>query len=230
MRCAWESTTWPPIEGTFARFAEQWIRDVLSQKKYSTRTTERSRIKNHLLPAFGEYEMREIEPALVQRFVAASELGVKSTRNCIATLRMMWNSAKAWRYTQTDWFEGVTLPEYFRPESPHFTLDEMRRIIATADEPFKTFYWLAAETGMRLGELCALRVSSLHLDAGVIVVRYSSWHGRVSSTKSKRPRVFRLSPQLVRRLIEQIAAVKEGDRVQFQQVVLNLVVNAVSRR
>jgi hypothetical protein len=51
----------------------------------------------------------------------------------------------------TDWFEGVTQPEYVKPEAPHFTLDEMQRIIAAAQEPFKTFYWLAAETGMRLG-------------------------------------------------------------------------------
>src|SRR5262249_12617930 len=99
------------------------------------------------------------------------------------------------------------LPEYVKPEAPYFTLDEMRRIISAAEEPFATFYWLAAETGMRLGELCALRVSALHLNVGVIIVRYSSWHGRVSSTKSKRPRVFRLSPCLVRKLVEQIAPV-----------------------
>src|SRR5690349_970549 len=172
----------PPVEGTFACFAERWMRDVLSQKKYSTQSTERSRIKN-------------------------IGLGVKSTRNCVATLRMMWNSAKAWRHTSIDWFEGVALPEYIKPEAPHFTLEEMRRIIVAADEPFRTFVWLAAETGMRLAELCALRIGALHFGAGVIVVRYSSWHGRIGTTKSKCPRVFRLSPRLVRKLVEQVARV-----------------------
>jgi len=184
-----------------------WMRDVLSQKKYSTQITERSRIKNHLLPAFGDLEVRDIGPALVQRFVAGIGLGVKSTRNCVATLRMMWNSAKAWRHTSIDWFEGVALPEYIKPEAPHFTLEEMRRIIVAADEPFRTFVWLAAETGMRLAELCALRIGALHFGAGVIVVRYSSWHGRIGTTKSKCPRVFRLSPRLVRKLVEQVARV-----------------------
>lgn len=194
----------PPTEGTFAKFAEQWERDVLSQQAFSTQTTEASRIRRHLVPVFGDLQVRELEPALVQKFVASSKLSVKSTRNCIATLRMMWNSAKAWGYTRTDWFEGLTLPDYLRPEAPHFTLDEMRRIIAAAEEPYKTFYWLAAETGMRLGELCALHVGALHLGPGVIVVRYSAWHGRISATKSKKPRVFRLSPGLVRRLTEQV--------------------------
>lgn len=197
----------PPTEGSFRSFAEKWIQDVLSQKKYSTQTTERSRIKNHLLPAFGDLEVRDIEPRLVQRFVAGAGLNPKTTRNCVATLRMMWTTAKAWSYTSTNWFEGVSLPEYVKPEAPHFTLDEMRRIIARAKEPFNTFYWLAAETGMRLGELCALRVGALHLGVNVIIVRSSCWHGRVSSTKSKKPRVFQLSAGLVRNLVEQIASV-----------------------
>jgi integrase len=81
---------------------------------------------------------------------------------------------------------------------------------AAAGEPFQTFYLLAAETGMRLGELCALRVGSLHLGPGVILVRHSSWHGRVSSTKSKRARVFRLSPNLVRNLIIHVAPVAQN--------------------
>jgi integrase len=204
----------PPTEGTFADFAKKWMRDVLSQKKFSTQTTEKSRINTHLLPIFGDLEVRQIEPSMVQQFIAASQLGVKSKRNCVATLRMMWNSAKAWGYTSTNWFDGIALPEYQKPEAPHFTLDEMKRIIAEAEEPFKTFYLLAAETGMRLGELCALKVGSLHLEQAVIVVRYSAWHGRISSTKSKRPRIFRLSHQLVRQLTEQIAGVK-GDPEAF---------------
>ena len=36
-------------------------------------------------------------------------------------------------------------------------MEQMVRIIAAASEPYKTFFWLAAETGMRCGELCGLR-------------------------------------------------------------------------
>lgn len=204
----------PPVEGTFAKFAERWMRDVLSQKKFSTQATERSRINNHLLPAFGDLEVSEIGPEIVQAFVGGWEHNVKSLRNCIATLRMMWNSARAWKYTSIDWFEELALPEYVRPESPHFTLEEMQQIIKGATGPHRAFYWLASETGMRLGELCALKVGSLHLNIGVISVRYSAWHGKVGSTKSKRPRVFRLSPQLAALLSEQIQPVA-GDPDAF---------------
>jgi hypothetical protein len=128
----------PPVEGTFAQFGEQFLRDVLSQKKFSTQTTERSRIKKHLLPAFGGLETRSINPADIQQFIAGAGRQPKSIRNCIATLRMMWNSAKAWGYTSMDWFDGISLPEYVKPEAPHFTLEEMKLIITGAEEPYQS--------------------------------------------------------------------------------------------
>jgi integrase len=45
-----------------------------------------------------------------------------------------------------------------------FTLEEVQRLLAAAGEPYKTFYWLAAETGMRAGELCGLRIEDLILE------------------------------------------------------------------
>lgn len=202
--------------GRFSAFAELWQRDVLSQKKFSTQQTEASRLRVHLLPAFGHLQVKNIGPAAVQAFIAKGK-HPKTIKNCIALLRTIWKTARAWGYASGDWFDGIELPEYQRPEAPHFTLEEMQRIIATAKGTFKTFYWLAAETGMRLGELCALHVGALDLKVGVIVVRHSSWHGHVGSTKSKRPRTFRLSPGLVTNLQQQIKPVaRNSDAFVFR--------------
>ena len=42
-----------------------------------------------------------------------------------------------------------------------FSVEEVQRILAAAPEPYRTFYWLAVETGMRAGELCGLSVSDI---------------------------------------------------------------------
>jgi integrase len=61
--------------------------------------------------------------------------------------------------------------------------------------------WILAETGIRLGEGCALRPSAFNLDLQVVVIRSSAWRSiHVGSTKSKRPRVFNISPQLAAHL------------------------------
>lgn len=86
----------------------------------------------------------------------------------------------------------------------------MRSIIANAKDPHRTFYWLLSETGIRLGEGCGLRVGSLKLDLEMVVIRWSARHGKVASTKSKKPRVFPISPQLADRLRAMIEPIKDN--------------------
>jgi integrase len=74
-------------------------------------------------------------------------------------------------------------------------------IIDSASEPYKTFYAILAETGIRGGEICALRVADLDLDNAVIYVRQSVWRGRIQTVKSKKGnRRFPISPQLLEHL------------------------------
>jgi integrase len=42
-----------------------------------------------------------------------------------------------------------------------FKQDEVIRILRNADEPYRTFYWLAAELGLRAGEICGLHLEDL---------------------------------------------------------------------
>ncbi len=72
---------------------------------------------------------------------------------------MMWNSARAWGYVAHDPFDGLVLPKRGLVQTVTFSLDEINRILDSASEPFRTFYAILAETGIRGGEICALRVT-----------------------------------------------------------------------
>jgi len=79
----------------------------------------------------------------------------------------------------------------------------MKRLIDTAAEPHKTYFWILAETGVRAGEIGALPVSNLLLDRGVIKITQSVWHGKIQTVKSvKGNRLCEISPQLVAHLRE----------------------------
>ena len=63
--------------------------------------------------------------------------------------------------------------------------------------PVSTFYWLAAETGMRAGELCGLRVDHIDLGRGLVKVSQSAWHGKFQNPKSENAvRTFAISSRL----------------------------------
>jgi integrase len=71
-----------------------------------------------------------------------------------------------------------------------FSDDEMRRLLAVAGER-KPIYLMAVHTGLRAGELGALKWSDLHLDAVTPFVRV-----RASTTKNGRSAEMRLHPEL----------------------------------
>jgi integrase len=136
----------------------------------------------------------------VQSFVSASRDNPKTIRNCIMTLRMIWNSATAWSYVTHDPFRRLILPEYIKPEQPCFTPEQGKAIIEKLAEPYRTAWWVLAESGIRRGEVCGLKVGSVLLDANAVVVRNAVSCGKLSSTKAKRSRVFAISNALCERL------------------------------
>lgn len=194
----------PRPAATFADFAQRWERDVLSQHQRSTGAADRSRLRCHLIPALGEIRMRDINSQLVQqRIIAAKrdELTTKSIRNLIATLRIMWASARAWEYVQSNPFESLVLPRRGLVEERFLSLDQMANILREAAEPWKTFYWIFAETGIRSGENCGLPVRNLLLDLPAIKITQKVWHGKLEIVKSvKGNRLCEISPRLASHL------------------------------
>lgn len=188
----------PAVSITFAEFAEQWKTKVLPQMKSSTQSTTRSQLKNQLA-YFDGFNLRDIQPQTVQTFVTACTAAPKTIRNAVMTLRSMWNTAKAWGYVTHDPFDGLRLPLLQKQEQPYFTAKAMRRIIRRAAEPYQTLYWLAAETGMRAGEIAGLQWSDVK--NGHIEVRRSVWGSKMQSPKTANSiRTFAISAELQARL------------------------------
>lgn len=182
---------------TFQQFASRWENTVLSQHKPSHQGTVRSHIRKYLLPFFGRFTLREIRTEQVQRFLSGVTASPKTVRNLYITIRSMWKSARVWGYVAHEVCEGLVLPKSHRARRIFFTLEEVQRIILEAAEPQKTLYWLAAETGMRAGELTGLRLDDLDLEGRMMHVRQSAWHGKIQSPKTENAyRAFALSPQL----------------------------------
>jgi len=169
---------------TFSEFAAIWEKDALSQHKLSKQLAVRSHLKKWLFPYFGEMQLRSIGGETIQAFINSTKLSAKTRRNMVLTLRMIWKSAKGWGFVAHDPFEGVVLPKVQNQSRIFFTLEQLQRIIGEADEPCRTLYWLAGETGMRAGELCGLTLDNVNLDTCVINVKQSVWRGKLQAPKT----------------------------------------------
>ena len=184
----------------FSEFATRWQKIVLAQHKPSTQPPIRSQLKKHLIPRLGGLAMKDLTGELMQSFVSDCAVSPKTVRNLVATMRIMWNSAKAWGYVSHDPFEALVLPEWDRQEQPSFSEEEIRKIIEAAEPPYDTVFWLVAQTGIRRGEVCALDVGHVDLAKRIIVVTKSRSGRHITDNKSRKPRVFSISPRLAERL------------------------------
>jgi len=193
---------------TFAAFAEIWERDYLSLSKPSTQSGARSSLKR-LKAAFGAKDMRQIGAGDIQRFVAASVaegLAPKTVRNQWGVVSLIWNAALAQKYVDA-MLPKPKLPRRAKKRAKFFTLSDVARIIAASRGEQRVFYWLAAETGLRSGEIAGLRLTDI--DGERLTVNQSVWGGKEQSPKTNSSvRTLGLSSQLLSLLWEQIARQK----------------------
>ena len=194
----------------FSQFADSWQLKVLPNLKPSTQPPIRSQLQRHITPLLGDVVLKDITAETLQTFVTTCQVeprqcSPKTIKNLIATLRSLWNAAKAWGYVTHDPFGGLVLPKWECPEQPMFSPENVERIIAALNQHYRPALWLVVQTGIRRGELCALNVGDVQLDTCCITVRRNRSGKHITNTKARRPRTFEISAGLrdcLRRLCE----------------------------
>ncbi|MGC2184981.1 MAG: site-specific integrase [Terriglobales bacterium] len=193
---------------TFEAFAQIWESDYLSLSKPSTQSGIGGHLKR-LKTAFGPKDMRKIDAGDIQRLIASMDckgLDPKTIRNLWGIVSLIWNAALAQKYVDS-MLPKPKLPRKANKKPKFFSLSEVAEIIVASKGEHRVFYWLAAETGLRAGELAGLRLIDIADER--LTVNQSVWHGKTQDPKTDNAvRTLALSPQLVTLLWEQIASQK----------------------
>jgi integrase len=189
---------------TFQQLAEKWKLLVMVNHEDSSQRSEKSDIKAWVA-AIGEVQVRNIDCELLQEVVSNWTRNPKTIKNRVGTFRLIWDKAKAWKYTAETVYEGLDMPEWVKEEQPCFSIEQIHLIIEKSGEPYRTIWRLVAETGIRRGEICGLNVGDVR--GNVLVVQRSVTKKRkLKSPKAGvrngqvKKRVFSLSAGLVEQL------------------------------
>jgi integrase len=166
-------------------------------RKESTRQNIESEVRVHIAPFFGARPLDVITAHDVEDFVTVLEskgLAPKTIRNIVATLSALFTFAKApkRRWAAVNPCDGVEMPAVPDATEIRFlTLPEVRLAIEHAPagmfQQLDKAVWLtAAMTGLRKGELVALRWRDIDWSASRMRVRQNFVRGQFGSPKSKR--------------------------------------------
>jgi integrase len=167
-------------------------------RKKSTLKNIESEVRVHLAPFFGARSFDSITSEDVLDLVAVleeeKELAPKTIQNIVTTLSGLFNFAKApqRRWASHNPCVGLELPAVPESEEIRFlTLEEVDALVENAREGLfqaldRAMYRTAAMTGLRQGELLALRWRDVDWTAARIRVRQNWVLGEFGTPKSKR--------------------------------------------
>ena len=171
---------------SFRTLVSFWRENYLVLSKRSTQATMRGHT-NQLDDFFGEKLVRQINAADLQRFVSnlqGKEYSPKTIRNMWVTLRLILGAGVTLGYIDQI-PQRPKLSRIIRGIPRFFNLEEVAKIIVGSEYRLwlTVVLWLAAETGLRAGELCALRL--VDVDRESITVNQSVWNHQISTPKTK---------------------------------------------
>jgi len=174
--------------GTFVE--EQWKALVLPTFKASTQHGYKTVLNVHVLPAWRDWRLRDIERLAIQQWVAdrfRQGTGWQTVRNAWVLLSSILETAVEYGCLEANPARGVKFPQKGLKQKPAIIAGEdLARLLKQLEEPYRTMVSLIAATGLRIGELLALRWSVLDLDAGALAVRQSVYEGKFQLPKTQK--------------------------------------------
>lgn len=162
---------------TVGTYIERWLADTAAQRvRPSTQESYRSHIERHLIPTLGHHRIRALSPAHVNKMLAAlvaSGMSPTTANRIRATLRTALASALKAGYVTKNVAALADARTERKARIEPLTLAQIHALLdATAGTRQGALYHVAIATGLRQGELFALRWEDIDLDAGILSGRH----------------------------------------------------------
>ena len=149
-------------------------RPTTAHLEVSTRAAYRYYLDRHFIPHFGAMPMRRISPSVVQAWVnqaATTTLSARSIVKYHALLHRIFARAVIDRIVPVNPCAHIELPKVLVVRKQIVTVEQFEAILAKVPARYRTMVLLAIETGLRWGELVALRPIDIDFDNRIVTVR-----------------------------------------------------------
>jgi integrase len=165
---------------SFGQLLDRWLEECERlDLSPTTMRTYRSQIEQTIRPALGSTQLTRVTAkSLDDLYGAMKEAGrsPKTIRNHHAIVSSALHQAARWGWVRENVAERARPPKVRQRRVNAPSVDTVREVVVAAEERdprLAPMLMLAALTGMRRGELCALRWSDVDFDRGELMVSRS---------------------------------------------------------
>ncbi len=161
----------------------KWFNENKNQFKASTCAKYNSIIKNHIMPTIGMYSLCLLNNAVIRKYVdeklkcgecrSSGGLSAKTVKDILSVLRLSVNYAVSEGFSCGVNFESIKI------KSPENSIE----VLSVNEQQILTDYLthnmsntslailLCMYTGLRIGEVCALKFEDIQMEDGIIYVK-----------------------------------------------------------
>jgi integrase len=185
---------------TFADAATEYLRYIEHDRgrKPSTVRGYRSAIEAHLLPVFGSMPVESVTTPDIERWIATVDRSPRTRNKLIVLLHGIFVRArKVYGLRMNPAGEVEKFPQRRSGDIEVYSPEEVWALVrAAASEQDGAIFLTAAFTGLRRGELIALRWRDVDFGGSVIRVRASFAGGALTTPKSGKVRSVPMAPEV----------------------------------
>src|SRR5215208_1355742 len=178
---------------TVGEYLDRWLRDsVQGSVRASTYKSYGQQVRRYLIPSLGQIKLRKLSPMHVQgmyRQMQDRGLSARTVEYTHAVLHRALKQARRWGIVARNVTEDVDPPQVKREEIQPLNCDQTRALLKAAEgNRLEAMYIMAVHTGMRPGELLALRWDDVDLDSGTLQLNRALSDGEFNAPKTSRSR------------------------------------------
>jgi len=150
---------------SYEQFLVQWLNTIKSSIRPKTHEQYTQIVLQHIIPALGAIKLKDLRPDHIQSLYNRKLKDGASVRTVIlihSVIHRSLNHAMQWGLLGRNSAQAVTRPKLRRKEMKILNDTQVRSLIMAAKgTKYEGMFWLAVATGVREGELIALRWSDL---------------------------------------------------------------------
>lgn len=162
---------------TFEEFLQEWLSTKQHHVAVQTHSYYCQIVRDYITPVLGRIRLRDLNARHIQKFYndkVSEGIGLRTVQKSHTVIHAALNSARKFGLIPYNPDDATNPPKPKSNAMKFFTKDQTHHLLQVAKETedrYYALYFLAIVTGMRQGELLALKWENVDLEKGILSIK-----------------------------------------------------------